>query len=271
MHLLIKKNQSPHNYQIRPSDVSRLHNADIIITVGDGFEVFLLNYINRSDMRSKALKVVDAEGLNLLPIKKQFVLDLTEGQAHDDHHHCHGDHHIHTDKLDWHFWSDPKNAKAIVKYIAKEFSKRDPANAWVYSKNAANTVARLNVLDAKMQSQLHGLQHRNFLVMHDGYQYLEHRYRLSNVGVIMTDKNLSCSFKHLKEMREITKEKKVRCVFTEPQTSLYLTERIAKFLETKVGCIDIEWGAFNQNVPAEDLYFFMMEKDTANIVRCLRP
>jgi zinc transport system substrate-binding protein len=271
VHLLIKKNQSPHNYQIRPSDVSRLDNADLIITIGDGFEVFLLNYLNKSDLRGKVIKLVEAEGLELLPIKQKFLLNLTEGLTHDEHPHGHGPAHIHADDLDWHFWSDPENATAIVRCIAKEFSEHDPANASLYSKNAERTIARLTALDATLKSKLSGLQDRNFLVMHDGYQYLERRYKLSNVGVIITDKNLSCSFKHMKKMREITKEKKVLCVFTEPQTSVYLTERIAKFLEIKVGCIDIEWGEFNEDVPPKDLYFFMLEKDSANIVQCLKP
>lgn len=270
MHLLIGKNQSPHDYQIRPSDVRKLNKADLIFTIGDGFEVFLFNYITKSNLDNKVIRLVNAKGLKLLPLKEPVYLNACD--LSNTHPHCHDErrHKSYSMNIDWHFWGDIENAKAIVREIEKQLSAINPSHAAVYAANARNTIVRLDELHLKMKHLLFGLDKYNFVAMHDGYQYIEQIYKLSNVGTVVMDKNFTHSARKLKRLKQIVHDKKVQCMFTEPQVSSYLMDRVSSFLDTKVGQLDIEWGAFGTEVTPQDLYFFMMERNSENIKSCLQ-
>ena len=269
MHLLIGKNQSPHDYQIRPSDVRKLSKADLIFTIGDGFEVFLFNYIAKSNLDNKVIRLVNSKGLKLLPLKEPAYLNACDFSS--THSHCHDEHRhkSYAMNIDWHFWGNIENAKAIVREIEKQLAAANSSQAAVYAANARSTIIRLDELDLKMKHLLDGLDKYNFVAMHDGYQYLEQRYKLSNVGTVVMDKNFTHSARKLKRLKQIVHDKKVRCMFTEPQVSSYLMDRVSHFLDTKVGQLDIEWGTFGEEISSRDLYFFMMERNASNIRNCL--
>lgn len=277
--LLIDKNMCPHDYQLRPSDVRKINKADMMITVGDGFETFLFNYINKSSVKVKTVELINAPGLTLLQLKKE-----SSAAAHDDehehhncnhdhghHHHAHPTHDSHNTLMhyDWNLWPSIKNAKAIVKWVASELAAQDPDNAQKYLENSQTALTKLSELDLTMREKLTPIKNQNFIVLNDDYQYLEKEYGLSNVGVVLIDSNLGYSAKKLKAIQDTVKEKNPKCIFTEAHTPKSLMNKIARITGVKVGYIDIEWGVDNKTVSAQDAYFYMMKKVARDISRCL--
>ncbi|NRA73340.1 MAG: zinc ABC transporter substrate-binding protein [Rickettsiales bacterium] len=276
--LLIDKNMCPHDYQMRPSDVRKINRADLIITVGEGFEVFLFNYLNKAHINAEIKKLVKINNLTLLPASDSFQ-NNTHAHHHDhdhDHDHtCNHDHshkHLHYDdnvEFDWNFWPSPKNAKAIVKWVAKELSSKDPTNAKIYSQNAKKTIARITKLDSKIRKKLTPVKNKNFIVLNDYYQYIEKEYGLSNVGAIVIDKNFGYSAKRIDGIKKIVNKKHANCIFVELHTPRELVKKIEYITGAKVAYVDIEWGRSNENITDKDVYFSMMEQNAQNITECL--
>ena len=274
--LLIDKNMCPHDYQMRPSDVRKINRADLVITIGEGFETFLFNYLNKVQINAEIIKLIEVDNLTLLPLKNSFHNQTHE--HHDDHTHDHShshDHnheHIHHDdnmNFDWNFWSSPKNAKVIVQWAAAELSARDPENANIYSRNAKKTIARISKLDLTMREKLAPVQNKNFIVLNDYYQYLEKEYGLSNVGSMIIDKSFGYSAKRIDGIKKLVKEKQAACIFVELHTPHELVKKIEYITGVKVAYVDIEWGRSSKDIDDKDVYFSMMENNAKNISTCL--
>jgi zinc transport system substrate-binding protein len=273
--LLIDKNMCPHDYQLRPSDVRKINKADMLITVGDGFETFLFNYINKSSVKINTISLINTPGLTLLHMKKESLSE--DGHAQCNHNHSHGhnhshqhDHHDDLMHYDWNLWPSVKNAKAIIQWLTSELAAKDPENAQKYLENSERTLAKLSALDLKMKAKLTPVQHQNFIVLNDDYQYLEQEYGLSNVGTVKIDNNLGYSAKKLKDIQGIVQEKQPKCIFAEAHTPKSLMDKIAHITGVKVGYIDIEWGIGNKQISDKDAYFYMMKKVAQDIARCLK-
>ena len=97
--LLIDQSQSPHNFQLKPSQVSMLEDADVIFYIDKNLETFL-------DKIQHAQKIAMTENvsLELLPYRKGGVWEnhhgySKKGYRHGRGHHKHGygkDHHKHS-------------------------------------------------------------------------------------------------------------------------------------------------------------------------------
>ena len=261
--LLIDKNMCPHDYQMRPSDIRKINRADLLITIGDGFEVFLFKYLNKASIKGEIVKLVNIDGLTLLSLKKASHNHIHMNDYNHDHHYNN------TMNIDWNFWPYTKNAKVIVQWIASRLSAQDPGNAQVYLKNAKDVLTKISKLDLKMRAKLTPVQNKNFIVLNDEYQYIEKEYGLSNVGTITIDKSFGYSAKKIDSIKKIVKKKQARCIFIELHTPKELAKKIAHITGAKVAYLDIEWGRYNKKISDGEVYFSMMEQNAQNISACL--
>jgi len=267
--LLISPNASPHNYQLKPSDVQKIKNADVIFMIDDGFEVFLAKYLQKNRVKAKIVKIIESPDLITLPARKIKILDIAHDHDHDHHDHGH-DHSKCHHNIDLHIWTNPLNAQIIVQDIATALSQYDPKHKSDYFKNSQNTINRLRIMDLEIAKILDKrTQQRPFISFHDAYQYLERHYHLINAGTI-AGHDFIYGPKTIEELKRSIKEYDVKCVFAEPQFSDYLMQKIAKSTGTKLGYLDIEGGNFGKKVKPEELYFFMMKKNAENIKSCLQ-
>ncbi len=263
--LLVPPNASPHNYQLRPSDINKLREADLIIIIDDSFEVFLSKYLSRNTLKSKVIRLGKTKNLITLPARNIKVLNLEE--HHHDHDHSH-DHH-HGLNLDMHIWTDIINAQVIVKRISSELAKLDRKNSSEYYENANKTNKRLSALNKEMQNILNKTANKKpFIVFHDAYQYLEKKYNLKNAGAV-SGNNFIYGPKTMKKLKNNIEKYKIKCIFAEPQFSDTLLRKVAKNTGTNINYLDIEGGTFGFNLKPEEVYFFMMRKNAENIRDCV--
>jgi zinc transport system substrate-binding protein len=98
---LVPQSASPHDYALRPSDIKKIKNADMIIWYGNDLEPFL----------SKVL----ADQKNVITISEFSSVDFYHFDQHgDDAHAEESGHHHNTDP---HFWLGPKEALGVAKEI----------------------------------------------------------------------------------------------------------------------------------------------------------
>ncbi len=250
--LLISGNQSPHGFDLKPSDVVKLNNAKIIFYIDDTFEEFLPNILENS---KDITKINLSQMSDLRLYKTRTVTDWKVEKAHKDEKY-----------IDYHFWLDTKNAKAILLTIANELTKIYPENLAIYDRNYKASINQIDALFNDLEEQLKGLENEKFMVFHDAFQYFENQFGLNNVGYISKNPHLNVSIKSLQQNMVKVKREKIKCVFSEPQFNRKFSKMVAKYGNAKV--LDLDPDGFDME-PSKTLYFELMKKNANAFKTCL--
>jgi zinc transport system substrate-binding protein len=179
------------------------------------------------------------------------------GHAEADH--AHGE-------TDMHVWLDPGNAKMLTATIASVLSEADPENASIYQANAARLRQQLDELDGSLEDKLATIADRPYVVFHDAYQYLEHRYGVKAVGAIAINPTLRPSAQRLHEIQERLEDLDAACVFAEPQFEPALVDTVIEGTNAKKGVLDPLGAALDAG---PDQYFQLMNDLADSLVSCL--
>ncbi len=209
--LLISPTASPHHYQLKPSEVHALSEADVIVWVGPDMETFL----------PKVLQNVSPHAAIVTLLTEPDVITLQTN------------HHV-----DPHIWLLPDNAKVIVRAVAESLCIHDAKNCDIYTKNAEEAIARIDVLDDSVREKLAPVKSVPYLVFHDAYRYFEAHYGLSNQGTITLSPERQVSAKHLVALQEKIAEDNIVCVFNEPQLQASVVEMLIKTTDVQEGELD---------------------------------
>lgn len=262
--LLLTGNSSPHDFQLKPSQMKHLQEAKIIFSIAPSFESFLMHTLETLPDSIQKVAVAQQSGLLLLKAR--------EGGAWDVHTH---EEHEHEDKheeqlngyYNMHVWLNPENAKIITQSIATELSAIYPENSAIYNENARILINKVDVLDAELRITLSEVGNKPFIVFHDAYQYFEQAYGLNAVGSITFNPDEPSTPKRIIEIREKLQQTGASCIFHEPQFSDRLINTITEGTNTKSGILD----PLGANLTEGDhLYFDLLKNLAANLKQCLQ-
>ena len=255
--LLVAGGASPHEYSLKPSDGRALGAAQVVFWIGPELENFLAKPLaNAPAARSVAL--LTAPGVTVLPLREGGVWEAHD-EAHDHAHDLTASH-------DAHVWLDPVNAIAMVRQIVAVLSAADPVHQAEYARNGAALVERLERLNQHLAAALAPVRTRPYLVFHDAYQYFERRYGLNAVGSVVLSPEQRPGAKRVAEIQARVRERKVRCVFSEPQFQPALVATIIAGSDARQGVLD----PLGAELPAgPDAYFHLLEALAEAVRGCL--
>jgi len=267
--LLVSGAGSPHDHQLRPSEVRALADADAVFWIGPGLEAFLAQRIATLAPRARSVPLMEAAGMTLL--------EAREGGDWEKHEHSHGHGgkhghgHSHGAKdddepHDAHVWMDPRNARAMVVAIAAALAETDPANAARYRANGTALEERLEAFDGELAARLAPVAGRPYVVFHDAYQYLERRYGLGAVGSVTVSPERPPGAKRLTQLREKMRRLGALCLFAEPQYEAKLLRTVAEGLKVRHGTLDPLEGGTDRGAEA---YFRLQRRNAEALVACL--
>lgn len=205
--LLLPDGTSPHTFQLKPSTLKQLQQAELIIWVGPELEVFMIKPVAQLHPRFGVVTLLNIPNLQLL--------NLRQGREWE-HHHEEDHSHAHEGK-DPHIWLSTTNAKIMVDLLTSKLSKIDPTNAIRYQENASKLKIKIDVLKTKLEKILKPVQSKPFLVYHDGYQYFEKEFQLDGIGTMMINPHLPLSAHGLNEIKQLIQSHRVTCVFRETE------------------------------------------------------
>lgn len=233
--LLLPDYASPHTFQLKPSTLKALQEADVVVWVGPSLELFMVKPLEQIHPSMGIITISKIPSLSLLPLR--------QGRAWQDSHEEHDHHHEHDLQeegapIDPHLWLSTDNAKIIVEYLANYFSKIDPANALQYQNNAKATLVNLTALKKTLTALLSNVHQEPFLVYHDGYQYFEKEFDLHGVGTMVLNPHLPLSANGLKTIQELIQSKHVKCVFRETEFNDTMVRNSLNNMGVKVAELD---------------------------------
>lgn len=295
--LLLPPGASPHDYSLKPSDARALGEADIVFWIGQPLESFLAKSVKTLAEDARVVALASAPGLTLLHTREGGVWDAHDhghGHGHDDH--AHEDEHGHDDNAhddehadagmgliaplaaldadaaglpadtDSHIWLDPRNAAAMGRAMAGVLAEADPDNAAAYRANADALAADLEALETELRDRLAAVSSVPYIVFHDAYHYMEHRFGLSPVGSITVEPGRPIGARRLAELRETVQDRNAACVFAEPQFEPRLIATVTEGTAARTGILD---PLGSDLAPGPDLYPTLMRGMADALTGCL--
>ena len=249
--LVIDNNASPHDYQLKPSDLKLINSADIVFFIDESLESFMGKIYEGANKDEKFIPVLRQQGLNLLPPRSE----------EHNHNHNHGH-----NAVDAHIWLDVDNAVAIANITKNNLTQIYPESGELFEANYLRTREKLKQLDSYLKSQLEPLQTLAFITQHDAYQYFDKRYKLNYIRALALNASIPASLKLPQVMRENIETNDVKCIFSEPQYSNRIAKAIAADTNINIGQLD----PIGQNlVPGKALYFDLLTDLADNFQKCL--
>lgn len=275
-HLILDGAASPHGFAMKPSDAGALSKADLVFWIGPDLEQFLVKPVNTLANPAGSVPLMNAPGLALLPYRSGGLWGAHDHEDDDhhgsmDHKHGDGDGHDHEHEAgapDPHVWLDPANARAMVDAIATALADLDPANASAYLANADRMNTALTALETELDRTLAPVRDVPYIVFHDGFQYLEHRYWLTGAGAITINPEVAPGAARLSEIQDHIRKSGATCVFSEPQFQPRVIQVVIEGTGARTGVID-PLGADLES--GSDLYARMMQRNAERIRTCLSP
>lgn len=224
--MLLPPGASPHNYALRPSDVRRVTEVELLYWIGPDMESFLPRVLKGRSLPSVAVQTLP--GLNL----RHFG----EGETHADH--DEHDHDHQPGSLDAHLWLLPANARVIAERMAADLSAADPTNSARYQANLKSFSERLEALDQRLKQRVAGVAGKPYFVFHEAFDYFESAYGLQHAGVFSIASEVQPGAQHVAAMRERLQQVGPTCVFSEPPLRPRLVNTLTEGLPVRLAELD---------------------------------
>jgi len=239
---LLPRGATPHDYALKPSDIVKVLQADIVIWMGPLVEPYLTSIVARVDKR-KVIDISQLDGLHRLSSRP-----LLSGHHHESA----------ADELtfDPHVWWSVKNAEVIVDTVFQQVMRNSGAsltdtNLAKESQSAENKSReslgeQLALLEKALQKYkaLAAESSPSFILMHDGLHYLEQELGIESVARVALDDDHQPGIKTLLALKKRVIQQKVVCVVAEPNTSLAIVGKIEGDVPMRKVIIDIlGWNA----------------------------
>lgn len=186
--VLLPPGVTPHHYTMRPSDMKRVGEAQIIVWLGSESERYLAKPI--ASLRNGSV-----------------VIDLQQYLSRDQHGH-----------EDPHLWLSSREAARIARLISDGLSRVDPQNKQEYETNLARFLARLTHFSDQSRSAFSELDIR-YVVYHGAYGYFEREMGLSPIGVVSIHPEVNPGARHLMALKKLIRSQQVSCILIEPESN----------------------------------------------------
>ncbi len=214
--VLLDSRQSPHHFQLRPSQLEKLQRTDLLIWISDDFETGLARLGNSLP--------AGASRLQLLPL-------LHPEDAHEDtpseQGDVEGDDHEHAHEGNAHLWLSPRDDIRIAGIIAERLSRLDPDHAGDYARNRARLVQRLEDWQNTTRARLQQARLR-YLLDHPFLGGFEQDLGIRAIGSLAGANAREGSLRRLRQLTRQLRQTPARCLFSAEWPADRLSRQLAR-------------------------------------------
>jgi zinc transport system substrate-binding protein len=179
----------PHDLELKPSDLSTISSADLLLYFGSGFQPAV----------EDAAGQVHGTAVDLLSSAGGSLRADPEGELNADPH----------------VWLDPARYIEIVRATEEALAQQDPGNAATYGTNADAFVAQLETLSQRFADVLSTCRQRLLVTGHEAFGYLASAYGLRQVGVAGVSPEAEPGPQRLADIRDLVIREGVTTVYAE--------------------------------------------------------
>jgi len=222
---LMRPAEDPHYVDAKPSFITKLARADVLVEGGAELEVGWLPPLlhragNAKIAAGKPGRVLANQGVQMLEVPA--TLDRSQGDIHA--------------AGNPHFMIDPENAKVVARHIAEAFASNDAASAEVYQANLKKFIEKIDERVPAWQKTLAPFKGQSVVGYHSSWPYFAQRFGL-RIDVFLEPKpGLPPTPAHMAEVIEKIKSGKVRLIIVDR----YLDRRTADSVAQRTGAEVLE-------------------------------
>ena len=193
--------QDPHQVQARPSLISRMRNADLVVCTGAELEIGWLPVLQQQAGNPKVMPgqpgfFEAARSVRMLEIPAS--VDRSQGDVH-----AAGNPHIQT---------DPRNIAAVATALGARLAQVDAARAAEYQTRTADFTQKWQQAMVRWNAQAAPLRGVAVVSQHKGFAYLYDWLGLREVAVLEPKPGVEPSASHLQEVLATLKATPARMV-----------------------------------------------------------
>ena len=243
--LLIPPGIEPHDWEPTVNDLQKMHEADLIVINGIGFE----SWADDIDTVNSDVIIVDtSKGISLI---------IDDALRKDTNH-------FDRSTGDPHIWLNPIKAKTQVQNILDALVSIDPENEKFYRQNAQSYQDKLDTLDSKIRTEL-STCNKDFIAFHNAFTYFAVEYGLNQHSIVNSNEaNIGPTLKTLETVINLAQTFDIDVIFTEETVDTRTSQVIANEIGARVLVLSpIE------TIGDDSDYFLKMENNLSNLKEAL--
>jgi len=220
VHALGSPHYDPHFIIPKPSLISKLRRADILVMNGAGLELGwlppLLKGAHNGKIRPGSKGFIDVSNAIEL-IDKPLAVSRAFGDVHA--------------QGNPHYMLDPYNVLPVAYFISNKLSTVDPSNADDYAKNFLSFKKQWSAYLQRLDTKMSLCKDKNIVQYHELFNYFLNRYGFKSFENIEPLPGISPSSKHTVELIKIMKDNKIKKIAHD----VYHSQKTGKFIASKTG------------------------------------
>jgi ABC-type Zn uptake system ZnuABC Zn-binding protein ZnuA len=167
---IIREGVNSHTFELVPSDIVKVLNADLVIMNGLGLETnleYVAEEVSRKNAQLQILKLGDNTIGN-----DQWIFDFSYPKE--------------SGGPNPHLWLNVAHAMKFANLAREKLTEMDPQNAHYYSDNTSRYISLLRELDEGISQAVQTVppQNRKLFTYHDSWSYFAARYGMTIVGAV---------------------------------------------------------------------------------------
>ncbi len=209
--------QDPHHIRARPSLISKIRRADLLICSGAGLEVGWLPILLQkasSKIQTDAIGHINASNFVEI-IEIPTVIDRSLGDIHPE-----GNPHIHL---------NPHNILLVAEELFKRLEIIDSNNASYYDNQFGNFNTKWQEAIVRWENDAKELKGKPLLVHHKSFSYLVDWLELNQIGSLEPSPGIPPTTRHLNELLRVIQSNPAEIIIRTPydpsKASEWLTEK----------------------------------------------
>jgi len=218
VHVLASAKYDPHFIVPKPSLLTKLRRADLLIINGGGLEIGwlppLIRSANNANIRDGAQGFLDIS--HSIP-----MIDVPDTVSRGF-----GDVHANGNP---HYTTDPHMINIIAKTIKTKLSELDPINESAYQTNLENFLSSWQKYLKKYDAKVKLCKNKKVIQYHELFNYFLKRYNYKSFGNIEPLPGIAPSSKHTISLINTIKKNKIKIVIQD----VYHERKTAKFIAAK--------------------------------------
>ena len=270
--LLLKNMQTPHHYNMRPSERRLLAKADIIVWLGPQLEPQLSKIIQQRNNQTDSIRTssdqtgsVQTITISAMQAANLKLLSKRSKHSHEEDHPAAGKY-LEANMIDPHIWLSAHNAAQISRHISKDLIIHDPQNARQYEINLLQLLEKIEHTRNSIKTKLNG-NRQPYIAFHDAFQYFEDEYKLNYIDSINHGDETGTSPKHLQQVKSHIETKNIQCLVYQPPRPAIINTLTR---QTTINATVLDPLGLNVS-DDKNAWFELMQQISTNFSACLNP
>lgn len=242
---IVGPDSDPHVYELKPSDIKKVSDSDLVFVNGLGFE----GWIERLSQVQKFAKKMSTVSTYIHP---RLVFEGTLVP-------------------DPHIWHSLPNAKICVRNIFEALVKKDPTSKVYYEKRFKCFLDKLTQLDIWIRQLIDEIppERRKIITAHDAFGYFGNAYGVQFLAPQGISTDSEPRVRAVVQLIEQIKKMKVKIIFVENISDSKIIQQIGRETEAEIGGV-LYADSLSEVGGVADTYIKMIQHNVALFLKAMR-